>query len=148
MLPEAQALLVLRTDFSDQEAWEAVRAALGVPDGDGRTEDGSDDFAELYMDEVSVLDDLAYRDLTVPQVLDLVPDGYADRILVVVDRAAIDSAEMPVLLIDLVEEPGRTMRVVPAELPAIHANLSIANMDFFEFADSADEDGVFRGFPD
>ncbi|WP_268958754.1 DUF6924 domain-containing protein [Nonomuraea aridisoli] len=38
------------------------------------------------------------------------------------------------------------MRVISAELPAIHANLCIGNMDFGEFAESADADGVFRGF--
>ena len=26
-------------------------------------------------------------------------------------------------------------------------NLSLFNMDFFEFADAVDDDGVFRGFP-
>jgi hypothetical protein len=35
---------------------------------------------------------------------------------------------------------------VPRQVQAIENNLSIANMDFFEFADSADADGVFRGF--
>lgn len=44
MLPEAQAMLVLRTDFSDQDAWESVRTAIGAPDGDG--------FVEEYMDEI------------------------------------------------------------------------------------------------
>jgi hypothetical protein len=29
---------------------------------------------------------------------------------------------------------------------SIENNLSIANMDFAEFADSVNEDGVFRGF--
>lgn len=44
----------------------------------------------------------------------------------------------------LVIEPEVTweMRVIPG----IHANLSIADMDFGEFAESADADGVFRGF--
>lgn len=30
---------------------------------------------------------------------------------------------------------------------SVENNLSIANMGFEEFADSADEKGVFRGFP-
>jgi hypothetical protein len=28
----------------------------------------------------------------------------------------------------------------------MEANLSLANMDFFEFADAVDPDGIFRGF--
>jgi hypothetical protein len=80
----------------------------------------------------------------------LIPDGYESPLLALVDHTTIASPEMPVLLVDLNElneQYGRTMRVIPAELPSIEVNLSLANMDFFDFADSADEDGVFRGFP-
>jgi len=31
---------------------------------------------------------------------------------------------------------------------SVENNLSIANMDFSEFADNVDKDGIFRGFPD
>jgi len=44
--------------------------------------------------------------------------------------------------------PGRTFRCVVDEVASIEANLSIANMDFHEFADSVEADGVFRGFPE
>ncbi|NRQ31875.1 hypothetical protein HII36_08480 [Nonomuraea sp. NN258] len=57
----------------------------------------------------------------------------------------MDSPEMPFLVVYL--ECAWGMRVVPRELPAIHINLSIGNMDFGEFEESADADGVFRGFP-
>ncbi|WP_425443299.1 DUF6924 domain-containing protein [Streptosporangium canum] len=36
--------------------------------------------------------------------------------------------------------------VISEGLRVIHANLFIGNMDFGEFAESADADGVFRGF--
>ncbi|MFB9532710.1 DUF6924 domain-containing protein [Nonomuraea roseola] len=48
----------------------------------------------------------------------------------------------PFLVIELEFEWG--MRVIPAELPAIHANLYIGNMDFGEFAESADAARVPR----
>ena len=38
------------------------------------------------------------------------------------------------------------MRVIPSELPSIHANVFIGNMEFGEFAEDTDADGVFRGF--
>jgi hypothetical protein len=41
----------------------------------------------------------------------------------------------------------RDFRTVPAQVHAIEANLSIANMDFDELAGGVDESGVFRGFP-
>jgi len=43
---------------------------------------------------------------------------------------------------------GRTFRCAVTEFASIEANLSIANMDFQEFADNSDTDGVFRGFKD
>ncbi|MGF1568782.1 MAG: hypothetical protein ACFCVD_12050 [Nodosilinea sp.] len=45
------------------------------------------------------------------------------------------------------DEPGRTFRVIPREMWGVENNLSISNMDYYEFADSTDADGVFRGFP-
>jgi hypothetical protein len=48
--------------------------------------------------------------------------------------------------VDLFEEPGRAFRLIPSEMWAVENNLSIANMDFAEFADAVDADDVFRGF--
>jgi hypothetical protein len=42
---------------------------------------------------------------------------------------------------------GREFRCEVGEVASIEANLSIANMDFEEFADGVEDDGVFRGFP-
>jgi hypothetical protein len=43
---------------------------------------------------------------------------------------------------------GRAFRCAVGEVASIEANLSIANMDFADFADNTDPDGVFRGFPE
>ncbi|WP_345443221.1 DUF6924 domain-containing protein [Actinoallomurus vinaceus] len=142
-LPVTECMLVVRTDFSDQGAWEAVRAAIGEPGEDGYLED--------YMYGVEFVDDVGYRDISGEELLRLIPEGYDASILAVVDETTIRSPEMPLVLVDLNElneEYGRAMRVIPAELPSIEVNLHIGNMDFFEFADNADEDGVFRGFPE
>ena len=42
---------------------------------------------------------------------------------------------------------GRSFRCAVAEIASIEANLSIANMDFRDFADAVEGEGVFRGFP-
>ncbi|MFV8132805.1 DUF6924 domain-containing protein [Streptomyces syringium] len=62
-----------------------------------------------------------------------------------VDDVALGSSEMPLLCVDLWEDRGRTV-LIPTDLWGIENNLSLSNMDFEEFADAADEDGVFRGF--
>ncbi|MEU7004296.1 hypothetical protein [Nonomuraea sp. NPDC046570] len=136
MLPKVDALLVVRTDFSDQERWQAVRDSLGDTDKDG--------WMKEFSAKVEVVEDPAYQGLTSQQILALLPDGYKDRLLVIADKVTIDSQEMPFLVIEL-EYPWE-MRVIPSELPSIHANVFIGNMEFGEFAEDADADGVFRGF--
>jgi hypothetical protein len=64
----------------------------------------------------------------------------------VVDRTALSHGDQPILVMDLYAEPGRTFRVIPSEMWSVENNLSLANMDFAEFADSTDADGIFRGF--
>jgi hypothetical protein len=41
---------------------------------------------------------------------------------------------------------GGTFRSIPSEVEPIVANLSLANMDFAEFADNINPDGIFCGF--
>jgi hypothetical protein len=53
--------------------------------------------------------------------------------------------EHPVLCIDL-SGSGRSFRIVPEELWGAENNLAIAKMDFADFADAVEGDGVFRGF--
>ena len=63
------------------------------------------------------------------------------------DRITLAQPNYPILVVDLYDQPGQTFRVIPAEMWGVENNLSIANMDFEEFADAVDQDGIFRGFP-
>ena len=91
---------------------------------------------------------MAYQDATKEQLLRLVPKDYEHSFIILVDRTAISQPEFPLLIVDLYEEPGREFRAIPSQIQGIENNLSLANMDFAEFADSVSEDGVFRGFGD
>jgi hypothetical protein len=134
MLPHTEDTPVLRTDFAAPDAWDAVRVAVEAPKEHG------------FRAYVTFVDDPAYRGLTPKQVVELEDEDFAHAIVVLADAAALASPEMPLLVVDLVDEPGQTLRVVAQELYSIENNLSIANMDFSEFADAAAPDGVFRGF--
>ena len=68
--------------------------------------------------------------------------------VIVADRNSLISPDRALLVIDLLDDPGRTFRVIPAELWGVNNNLSISNMFFSDFAHSVDPDGVFRGFPE
>jgi len=132
--PKTDNSLLLRTDFSDDAAWKDLCESVQQPSEDG------------FMAYVDCIDDPAYHKLTIEQLLDLANES--DRSFVfIADRATFTNLERPVLVIDLYEELGRTFRVVPREMWNVENNLSISNMDFYEFADAVDADGVFRGFP-
>jgi hypothetical protein len=91
--------------------------------------------------------DREFENATEDQLLDASDRSNYRSYMFVVDAVTMTHPERPVLVIDLFEERGRTFRVIPSEMWGVENNLSIANMDFAEFAESADGDGIFRGFP-
>ena len=122
---------MLRTDFAQEAVWEAVCASISAPVGE-------------FEAELSCVSDVAYDGLTVERLLKL---RHGDHGFVfIVDSLAMTDPEMPILVVDLEDEPGRTFRVVPSEMWSVENNLSLANMDFSEFANAVDPHGVFRGF--
>lgn len=136
--------LLIRTDFTDDAAWRdiAVAAMAPIPQGDGT------EFAAY----LTCIDNPEYDGLTVDGLLEAIgesPTYYA----FLADTETVRNPEMPIVAVytgpDEPERPrGRTFRVIPSEMWGVENNLSIANLDFESFADSVDEDGVFRGFPE
>jgi hypothetical protein len=133
-LPATRCALVVRTDFSDDAAWRSVVDAMLAP-----TE-------EDFQASLDLLDDPAYRDQTTAQLVGQVPEDYEHSFLIVVDALTINAPRHPVVVVDLYEDPGRVFRAVPRAVQAIENNLSIANMDFADFADSVDDSGIFEDF--
>jgi hypothetical protein len=129
---------VIRTDFEDQKAWKTICKLIRAP---------VPAFGDAFYAYVQFLDDEAFRGLSAEELLDCVPSGYKHSYFFVVDAAAIGHPEFALLVVDLRGAEHRKFRAIPAAVQAIENNLSIANMDFFEFAGAVDEDGVFRGFP-
>lgn len=127
--------LVVRTDFSDEAAWGRLCRTIEAPIGEFRA-------------HVSFLSDLELDGISISELTALAQRGPYRTFLFAVDHVSLTDAEHPILVLDLVDEPGRTFRVVPSEMWSVENNLSIANMDFLDFAESVDADGVFRGFPD
>lgn len=135
LLPESTNALVLRTDFSDDDTWESLCAAIEAPQGDFRA----------YVDCVS---DERFDQINVEELLELHRRSNYRSYLFVVDHTTLTDPDRPILVVDLLIEPGRRFRVVPSEMWSVENNLSLANLDFADFADSADNDGIFRGFPE
>lgn len=135
VLPKTDNSLLLRTDFSDDAAWALLCEAVQRP-----TEDG-------YKALVDCVSDPAYDRLTVDQLVAMCPIGGVRSFAFIADGATFASPERLVLVVDLYDEPGRSFRVIPREMWGVENNLTMANMNYCEFADCVDPDGVFRGFP-
>ena len=148
-LPDTEDSLVLRTDFSDEAAWARICSEIEAP-------------VEEFQAYVSFVSDPDFDGLSTSALTSLGRRGPNRSFMFVVDHVSLTDEEHPILVLDLgdgdLEDedlgdedvgdgPGRTFRVVPREMGSVQNNLSIANMGFYEFADSVDADGVFRGFP-
>ncbi|MGW8884617.1 DUF6924 domain-containing protein [Streptomyces sp. NPDC055749] len=145
--------LIIRTDYRDEVAWQAVVADLAQPwGGDSKFEPS-----------VHLVDDPAWADLTPDEVLKEARQDENLSVVFLADRVTMHSADHALLALDIAEEEDldpmyyqelidsrlpREFRTVPAGVHDVHANLSIANMDFAEFAEAAfaDPDRIYRPF--
>jgi hypothetical protein len=97
---------------------------------------------------VDIVDDPGFDGFTADQVIAAVTEDYGFSFLVIVDALAIGPE------VHAVARGGSAPRggaIVPCcagrgAVQSVENNLSLANMDFFEFAESVGPDGVFRGF--
>ncbi len=139
---ETEMSLVVRTDFSAREAWEACRSAIekSAVEAIGHP----DTFVEF-------VDNPEYRDITVEEFLDQLPEGDEDEndtYVMLADEQTMASEDHPILVLDLFDAGrGTTARVASSQLWEVVGNLDNANMDVRDYAEAADDDGVFRNFP-
>jgi hypothetical protein len=147
--------LVIRTNYDDEAAWQAVAAYLAQPWGD----DGE------FEASVHLIDDPAWADLSPDEVLNQVRRDENLSVVFLADRVTMQSVPRALLALDTTEDededldpmcyqeligfpPPREFRTVPVGVHDVHANLSIGNMDFAEFAEAAfaDPDRIYRSF--
>jgi hypothetical protein len=144
--PNFYALLV-RTDFTDDDAWARVAAAATRPSPEGFTanvgpfSDPANDGADWE----------TLRDAAMATV----QEDYS-TVLCVADSATIQSGDHPILVVSTSRfyrdrfpdefAAMRPFRCIPSQLWGVENNLNLANMDWRDFADHVDEQGVHRGF--
>jgi hypothetical protein len=137
-LPPTAAAPVLRTHFVDDALWERLKAEIASP-----TEEG-------FLATVEFVDDRRFDGMGEGDVIDGLPGSYPGTyphpVLFVVDAVTAGSPDHPILVIDAHDQPKPPFRSTPRGIQSIENNLSIANMDFEEFAAAVDLDGIFRGF--
>jgi hypothetical protein len=96
---------------------------------------------------VEVVDDPAWDGATTDQVRVAALRGEHAAVLFIVDQPATEG-DFPVLVVDLSPRDHYPFRCIARELWGVDNNLNLANMDWEEFAATADSDGVHRGFSD
>ncbi|MER5201145.1 DUF6924 domain-containing protein [Streptomyces sp. NPDC002755] len=140
-LPDGSDAVVIRTDFTDAQAWDRLRAYIGsyAPEG--------------LLTDVRTVDDPRHEGMTAGQLRSLVPDRADYPYLAVADAgtfaAHLEARDRTLLVIDLDEEgPGEVFRAVASSLAEIDANLSLANTDFGDYVEGVGHDGVYRGLED
>jgi hypothetical protein len=129
------ASLLIRTDFSDDEAWGALCVAVAKPEPN---EGFCANF--VFMDEAAI-------GLLGPE--EIAARVYAElhhSAVYFADALALTEQGNPVLCVGGGETPTQSFRVVADQIWGPENNLHLGNMDFADFAHAVGPDGVFRGF--
>lgn len=139
MQPLPNGSVLVRTWFGGGAAWERLVSQAEAPTAEG------------FVANVTCVDDRAYSGLTAEGLVEL----HADRANVsfIADERTLTDPESPILAVlvsrfDFGVEASqlRPFRVIPSELWSVEVNIDIANMDWWDFTENTDDDGVFRGF--
>jgi hypothetical protein len=136
-LPKTSDPAVLRTDFQNQKAWEAICELLAAPIHEGR---------ETFFAHVQILEHRDHPDFSEEELLAVVPEDYDHSFFFVVDRTAVASPEFSDHCRRLVRNSRLQFPGDSWQIQGMQNNPSIANMSMEEFAQAVDADGIFRGF--
>ncbi|NKY60823.1 DUF6924 domain-containing protein [Nocardia flavorosea] len=129
-LPDGESLLV-RTDFTDDAAWAETLAAVVAA------------YDEDTMTELTPVDDVALDGLSPAELADLAGDR---TYVFLAGTTTMTDPEHPLLAVDTGTDGEPVFRIAPVAVAEVEVNFLLADMDFEDYADSVDDDGVFRGF--
>jgi hypothetical protein len=133
-LPSTEASLLVRTDFTDDAAWEATKAATLAENEDG------------FRAYVHVVDDAALSGTTWQELRSAaLALDHRGVVLFVADGPAL-VGDHPIQVVDLSTSARPPFRCVARELWGIDNRVSDATMDWEDFADNVESDGTYRGF--
>src|SRR5690349_18560543 len=89
-LPTSENALLIRTDFSDQSAWNKLKSAVSEPE-------------DPFIFTMEIVEDSDNSDATVEQMMDALPEDYPHSFIVVADSIAILQPDHPLLVVDLLD---------------------------------------------
>lgn len=127
--------MLLRTDYSNDEKWKSLKEEISTPDPQYG-----------FLANITFYENPKFDNLPLEILLSKLSKNYNPPIILIADQSTFNDEDNTILCVDLIEVPGQYLRVIPSEIWGIENNLSICNMDFQDFANCQDENGVFRGF--
>jgi hypothetical protein len=153
---DTQNLWVVRACFSDDQTWELIKKQVAAPQRDPLS--GMD-----FMANVRFVEDPAFANMACDDIVRALPADYPGYLVFVVDVQSNQGNEHTLLVVgfspqgddpkDFERKPNQTpleeirsFRAIPSTIQSIENNLSIANMDFEDFRNAVQQDGIFRGF--
>lgn len=131
-LPASETTLLVRTDFTDDQAWRAFTAPFAESDQDDRLPTSEESYDHIDLNAL-IVDDRAFEHLQPGQVPALVPPDKHATMVALADAATMTDPTQSLLVVDLYDTPGQATRIPLAEAGSMAANLEIANMDFADF---------------
>ncbi len=134
-LPSTDDPIVLRTDFTNENEWKSISAEIITPDPEFE-----------FLPYVVFVNDTSFQDYTEELLFSDSVSRYNHAFIFIVDSITITNPEHPILCVGLKHNKGLKFRTIPSVICGIENNLSISNIDFEEFSDAVDENGIFRGF--
>ncbi|MGW0436577.1 DUF6924 domain-containing protein [Micromonospora sp. NPDC003197] len=153
---EELVAVVVRTDYADEDAWQAVRHDLEAGDRSGLFDDEDDQYCPPL-----IVEGVGWAGATVDDVLAAADGDEHLGVVFVADRSALVDPEHKLLAVAVTSgldaedratkvEFGREFRIVPRWISPVNDNLALGNMGFEEYAEVArqDPEGAFRGLPD
>lgn len=131
-LPASERPLLLRTAYGDEPSWRLLCELI-----ERENEEGFKAFVEPVSDP-------AFEG-AVTDILKVLNRGrYRYSFLFLADEETLTGSEHLVLAVHLDSSNSARFRIPVADLWAAENNLSLANLDFDDFVQAADEKGVYR----
>lgn len=131
--PDSEYPFLIRTDFSDDAAWERIKSKITSPDNE-------------YEAVITFVDEKRFGNLAVEHLPRFENEQDKHDFVFIADSLSMHSEEHTILCVDLDDNYGQSFRVIPSMLWAVANNLFITNADFSDFVSGLDADGIFRRF--
>jgi hypothetical protein len=131
--PSEDGTLFLRTDYEREDRWNALLHSIRTPSAEG------------FLASISIVRDPSFAGFTEEEIRRRAKEQNGSFLVLVADAMAQANDGFPVLVVDTSGEDRPSFRVAAKCLWAVENNLSLANMDWEEFAESVDADGIYRG---